>query len=79
MIATILQIVLKLIMFFLDPSRSKRAALENEKKEDESERVRFARAVKNGDLLLVSSELDSVLRDIKRARRDRRRQEIKKI
>ena len=63
--SAIVQIALKLLMYFLDPDRLKREALEKKKEADQNERDEYAKALADGDLLTASYHLDRVLREAK--------------
>ena len=52
-------------MWLLDPKRAERKRLEEKKQTEEDERAEFAKAVSDGDILIMSYYIDKLMRQTK--------------
>ena len=73
MILNILQIIIQLLVFFLDPTKRKRDALQEKKELNQTERSKYAKAIVSGDQLTIAVSLDRLLREARIANRARRK------
>lgn len=70
------ELLLRVLMFFMDPKRAKRKELEAKKAKEFSDREEYAKALKQGDTLTVAFHLNSLLREA-RSNYSRGRQDSK--